>query len=331
MFDYLKFRTSAYKHKYDIAVETDSKRITYGELNSDVISLCNSLANMNIGKSALVMLPDCAELAVSCLALSKAGFERMLASPLLSSADVGEILLSFIPDVVFLPSEQLGRLGPVLADHGCACAVVLGNEQCIFPAQFDYYDLIVRNDYRVASECQPSQSEPVFFYDSDKPLPESITADAACIRLPLCEKQGAFVLSDILYRGAKWVHIKEINKKTVKKKKADRVFTDPSSAYMYAGAGCEVDVLPFAERFRRCGDRLADLSKLSEQFCAVCKDSVTVSFSGVKMHITLTLGADAGKTDIESHPSVAAVKRAAPDLLYGIDCPKTFTVKQKKV
>ena len=331
MFDYLKFRAAAYKHKYDTAIETDTKRITYGKLSSDVTSLCNSLANMNLQPSALVMLADSPELAVSCLALSKAGFDRMLASPFTSAAELKEIFERFTPAVVFLPSEQLERLGPALSRLGCSCAVVTGSGQSIFPAQFNYYDLIVRNDYRLAGESEKAGGSVSFFYLSDKPLPELANCSAAFIRLPLCEKQGAYVLSEILYSGKRWVHTKEVTKKTVKKKKADRVFTDPSSAYMFADIGCEVTVLPFDDRYRRCGERLVDVSRLSQQFCAVCKDPVSVTFSGIKMYITLTLGPDAGRSDIANHPSVKAVKSAAPDILYGINCPKTFTVKQKTV
>ena len=328
MFDYIKFRTTAYKHKYDTVLDTPNKRISYGELNSAVNALYNSLMNMGISGRALVMLGNTPEFVTSCLALSKAGFEVMLVSPLVSSAELKAAYTAFEPSFVIATGEALNRLNGTLLQLGCITAVAVGNAQNVFPAQFDYDSLLASNDYRLVNTAEAESGNFCFFYQSEINTPELPEVDAAFLLLPLCEKQGAALLSQLIYNGGRCILGGEVNKKTVKKKKADALFVDPSLAYMYSDIGCKVYTFEFSQNLRRCGDRLVDVALVSKHFTELCRAPVTISFSGVRLHITLTLDGNASKENVAEHPAVKAVKAAAGDLLFAIPSPKTFSVKK---
>lgn len=330
MFDYLTFRAAAYKYKYDTAIKTQKKSVTYGELSQTVGALSNALANMQASGRALVLMENGVELVASCLALSKSGLETAVASPFISKLELCALCKAFTPDVVFVSADAMVRLATTFSKLGCTCAVVDGNLQNVLPQEFEYSKLIKSHDYEMSAEPETSKGVSLFADDRGV-LSTDALEGGELIDAPMWEKSCCAAVSALLYEGKSFAVLKKSDKRSLRKNGITSVLTTESAKNVFAALLQDVKTVVYPPSVIRTGERLLDTERMSRVLTAYCKAPVTMYLSGVRVHIEITVTGELDKTSPESEPAVALLKSVAADAMYATACPKTFAVRQKSV
>lgn len=323
MYDYKKFKASAIRNKYEIAFETDKKRISYAELLKKVDALYNALKNMDVQGAAIVITDDLFSLAVTALALSKRGVKRVICESAVPVRDLLTYCKRYSPSVVFLPDTSLARLENKLIDAGVKTVVTYGQIETLFPASFEFEDLIRRNDYELTGEYQPT-AEAVFSQDTAVKLTGVSYNEGIVCDLPHPSKACSRVTSEILYSGGKCFLFKEITKKICKKKKVDRIITDSERVKLYEGFGCAV--FDASNKHRRVGDAFFDADKISAKLSRVSSAKVTATYNGAVINTVAVFPADFNAERDKSE--IDDIRDALYDYLSPFNAKKTFAAKK---
>ena len=328
MFDYLKFRAAAYKHKYDAAIKTAKKSVTYGDIMKTVGALSNAIMNMGVKGRALVLMENSAELVCTCLSLSKTGFETTVCCPDISKAELS-LVCDEPYDIVFVSEAAMLRLATTLKSLFITCAVVDGNLQNVLPKEFEYKRLIRSNDYTLSAE--PEQSFGVKAFLDNGEIPESVES-GILVDAPMWERAAAEAVSSLLYEGKTCAIACDTDiKRFIRKNKITSVLTTACRKNVFLPLCKDVLTVEYPDGVFVSGARIFDTERVSKALTKYCGAPVRVYLSGVRVHIEITVSGGFDKQKPESHPSVALLKSVASDIMCGTVCPKTFEVRQKSV
>lgn len=328
MFDYLKFRAAAYKHKYDTAIKLSKKSVTYGDIMKTVSALSNALVNMGVGGRALVLMDSGADFVATCLALSKTGLETTVCCPDISKAEL-YMLCDRPYDIVFVSENTMLRLATTFKALSITCAVVDGNLQNVLPKEFEYKRLVRSNDYTVSAEPETTSGVKTFLDNGE--LSEYVES-GILIDAPMWERAAATAVSGLLYEGGCISLAGDIDlKRFIRKNKIVSVLTTPNRKNTFLPLCAQVYTVNYPETSLVSGSRIFDTERMSAALTKYCDAPVNVYLSGVRVHIEITVSGAIDKKSPESHPPVALLKSIAPDIMCGTVCPKTFEVRQKSV
>ena len=328
MYDFEKFKASAFKNKYEIAFETDKKRINYGEVLGKVNALYNALANMGISGRALVFCGDAESTAVISFALSKAGVERILLNKKIPCFDAGKMCKKYLPSVCFLPANEFERLAPTLEKSGVKCVITTGDKPPFFPAQFELSKLIESNDFKVFKDY--NSTDKIEFYEDAEcetfSFADVLERDAVVLDIPLFCPAGARLFSNCLYSGKKCFLPSEFSPKYFKKHKVKMLVTDSGKEKFYKDFVCEKNFVPVGRRI--VDGSFFDSDKLASKLSSLTDAKAEVSFNGAVIGVSVIFDNDAD--DLKMKEETALIRSAAIDLLYPFDKKKTITVKKLK-
>lgn len=326
---YQTFKTVAYKYKYETAIETESERITYGELLERTSRLYNSFCQLGLeGKTVAVFTNNCPETVYAVLAASRAG-ARCVICP--ASGPISQIRQSFFvyrPVVAILHACHLSRIAPVMDECGCHCAVTVGKAECDFlPAVHTLSDLMQLNDYVVPT---PPKAEGAVVLASDGvrwDVTERIKAlpprEGVYLSLPLYCGAGFDALWQALVTGHKCVICDIPTKAFLKRKKV-------SLCLLYEGQdsfGLDAEFYSNPNTFCINNEFLykeKSDSLLSERVGY----PVECDFCDNKLRISITLTKDADIDSVKNSPLSHAIKEYCSDVFCGIICQKSVVFKK---
>ncbi len=330
MYDFLKFRDAAFKNKYEIAFETEKKRMTYAELYDKVNAIYNSLYNMGVEGSAVVALSDPIKASIAALALSKRGMKRIFTNSKVSKTELSILVKKHSPSVIFAEGSELSRLFECLEQTGVKTAVFTGKSEQIFPSQFDFDQLVVLGDYTLVKEYESTNK--IVFSDNTlvtlKPSCYDSLKQGVCVDVPVYCKLSAKVISEILYRGGRCVFFDETNAKKLKKRKAQFVVTDTNNIENYKGFKGQIFGVDIG--IRKIGDSFFDGDKISGYISKISGLDVRVIYNGAVICVSVMLSEKDDLNNPKTNKSVQIAKQCALDVLYPFNSKKTFAVKQKQ-
>ena len=243
MFDYDRLRAACYKYKYETALETADRRISYKELLQMTDAVYNSLCVMNLKNSCVAVLHRaCPEAVCAYFACARAGIECISADSRISDAAADALAEKYNPSAVIMPSNELIRLGKIFSQHGCKTAVLTGETVPVqmFPAQFGFSALLEKNDYILSDAKSENKPGRHVFYDgayNDEPPRELFELPArTCvyISLPVFESSGALALTELLYSGGRCFLSFSRDAKLFRRKKVFAVVCDELTEPLYS-------------------------------------------------------------------------------------------------
>ena len=340
MFDYEKYRAAAYKYKYETALETERRRISYKELYAMTDAFCNSLCVANpSGGSVAVLLRACPEAVCAYFACVKAGFDCISADSRLSLDKARLLAEKYRPTVVVMPSMEFSRLSDIFLHHDCKTAVFTGEapQEQLFPAQFGFDILLEKNNYAVMDKKQERRTCEHIFFDGNgfkDSLPSSLfelpVREPVYIGLPIYENAGSLALTELLYSGRRCFIPQELNPAIFKRKKIHAAICDKLSKPS------------FSETFRSVFEADTDTSKpfvyagggtlytdaIGKYLSSVTGYSVSCLFDGTKIRIAVSAEDIRIAEDAEL---IKAIKNVCADILYAYDMPKSVVFVKKTV
>lgn len=334
MFDYNEFKISAYKYKYETAIETSFFRLTYGELLTRINAVSNSLFQMRLEGGIALLSRDAFTVFVTACAASKAGIPCVIADSKMQMSEAEALIKKYTPQAVFLPTAELERIGGVFCENGCkTCIATEGTvqENSIFPSQFDFDSLIKINDYVTVREASNTTVKTCFFDGEDLVTPDLSAVFCHPIRegvytdVPVFEPVGACILSALLKNGRKYCNLGRPDKKVFKKHKITTVITD-------ARYEINADIIeaPAAMSYLRVGGGLFRAKKLSKELTQAIQRQTECEFSDGKIRVVVTLlDTDDTKGLSKGSELAKTVISAANDILYPFETPKSFIFKRK--
>lgn len=328
MYDFEKFKPSAFKNKYDIVFAKDKSRTTYGELYNYVCALYNAFSNMSISGSALILCDDGENIAKTCLALSKLGVKRVIADAKISGTVAKKLVKKHSPSVVFIQSEYVKKLAPFLLEEKVVTVVTYGVAEGTFPAQFCFEELCEKNDFVLISDYE-STSETEFEAEQDFTLPKlenyNLKNGVFIDIPPFCQLYSS-LLSQIIYEGGKCVFFEKNTAKMHKKAGTCLVITDKSKETLYKDFTCDVFVTLWDSV--RVGESFIDTVKLSDILSDFSGASVTVTYNGAVINVLAVFPENTYFEDVQNSEEIISLKKLALDLLSPYDKKKTITVKK---
>lgn len=332
MFDYRHFKTVAYKHKYETAIEYRKSRVLYSELLEKVNAVYNSFCQMMTEGTLIVLSRDTEQTVCVSYAASRAGLCTLHADPKLPLVRLEELVAKYRPQFALLPSCEAERVGAVLAKGGCKYAVLTGEriQTDVFPSVFYYDELVKMNDYafvRPDAERCPEH----FFEDGFVSVPPDLSSlgirDGIFIGMPVFTSGALTALDGVLGSGHKCVVMTDINPKAFSKQKVRAVITcDPAA---FRSFSCDIIPLPLRDGVQVVTGGLFDSAYISEKLTRLCSREINCVLLKDRITATVTLAAQDDAAAIQGSPVALALKSAATDLLYPFDMPKTFVFKQK--
>lgn len=340
MFDYERLKTAAYKYKYETALETESRRISYKELLEMTDAVYNSLCVANAsGGNVAVLLRACPEAVLVYFACARAGFECVSADSRLSPEKAARLAKEYNPSVVILPSSESLRLGGIFSKHGCKTAVFTGEmpDIQIFPAQFGFDILLDKNNYKVSEKKREQRAGGHAFFDGNgykDILPQEIfelpPREPIYIALPVYENAGSLALTELLYSGRRCFIPQTNDMKMFKRKKLCAVICDELSGPLYPERFRFVFTVKTdaAKPFAYAGGGTLYMREIEEKLSQTAGLPVQCRFDGVKIRIAVLTD------DINASDDSALVKKlanACSDILYAYNMPKSLVFVTKTV
>lgn len=340
MFDYNKFKAVSYRYKYETALETQSERISFGQLLDMIDAVYNSIYVSNpSGGNVAVLLRCCPEAICTYFACSKAGFECISADSMISEQEADRLAGLYNPTVVVMPSDQMARLSGVFQKNGCKIAVYTGSEPQTqyFPAQFGFDVLLDKNNYSIVEKKHVVKAcEHVFYYGSnynDK-LPAEVfelgQRQSVYIGLPVYEQAGASLLCGLLYSGHRCFISQQPDIKLLKRKKVWAVVCDKLSVQLYEETvKCKVFAVDtdVSKKFVYAGGGILYPDCVSDDLSGLTGLHVSCKFDGKKIRIVT----ETNKTPDPSDELVKLISKRCNELLYGLDVPKSLVFVVKTV
>lgn len=326
---YQQFKTVAYKFKYETAIETESERITYGELLQRSATLYNSFFQLGIaGKTVAVFTNNCPETVYAVLAASRAGARCVICRVSGPLKKIKETLSVYRPSVAIVHACHLGRISPALAGCGCHCAVTVGRAQDdSIPSLYTLADLMEINDYNTVA---PQEGEGSVVLANDGvhwDVTERIAAlparEGVFLSLPLYCGAGFDALWQTLMTGHKCVICDIPTKGMLRRKKV-------SLCLVYEGEDSfGIDAEYYSNPDTYCINR-------EFMYKAECEDYLSEStgypvdctFDGKRLRITLTLNSDSDIEAVKDSPLSHALSGYCADTFYGMICRKSVVFKK---
>lgn len=332
MFDYLKFKASAYKHKYETAIEYKKHRVLYGELYEKVNAVYNSVCQMSLQDTIVLLSRDVEQTICLSLAASRAGLRCVHADPMMSFDDAVAIGNTYNPDVVVLPSSELIRIGEAFVKTGCKRAVITGipTKETVFSSEFYYNDFLEMNNYRVSTTDDNNVADHVFADALPETIPDISTIsidDGICLDLPAFSSVAAAWLSEILETGHKCVIAEKYAPNIFKKQKIKTVVT--SRPETFDGFSCDTLKVTLPDGIFFVGDGIFDSTSLSMKMTQKCKRQITCEYVDGKIRSIVYLTPDEDVSSVTGTSFALSLKTAATEVFYPFAADKTFIFRQK--
>lgn len=326
---YQQFKTVAYKHKYEIAIETEDERISYGELLERVGALYNSFCQMGIaGKTVAIFTNRCPQTVYAVLAASRAGARCVLMRASGPVSKIKEKLSAYRPSAAILHACHLDRLSGALLSAGCNSAITVGKvESEVMPTLYTLSELMDINDYSVVNAPLSEGSvvianDGVKFDVSEKIKSVPVRA-GIYISLPLYCGAGYDAMWQTLMSGHKCFFTDMPSKALFKRKKI-------ALALVYEGDesyDCDAEYYSNPDTFCINGEFL---------YPEECEEAISKSvgyparcdYEGGRVKITITLPPDSDISAVSESPLARSVSGYCADVLYGIVCRKSVVFKK---
>lgn len=328
---YESFRASAYKNKYEIAIETDSLRVSYGELIKTTGGFYNSLCQMSLyGKTVAVFTGGCVQTVSAVFAALKADCKCVVISPAGNLERINKSLSVYRPDIAVVYGKHLERLAPSLIAFGTSTAVVVGDdipEQQYLPSVYSFDELVDINDYSVQT---PSGKDGSIVFDA--PSAEFLYTDAienlgkrdgVLFDLPLYTEAAYRALCNTLEGGKKCVFLKSPDKKTAKKKKIKLAVVANEKDY-----DCQM-AFATSDEFYSIGGQILDIKQTEQYISEQCGYPAKIAYDGHKLKLFVELGRDADIAAVKSSPLAAALSGICAEAFFAINCTKSIVFKKE--
>lgn len=327
---YSTLKTSAYKNKYETALETLDERISYGELLQRVNALYNSLCQMDLCKKTIaVFTGNSVNTVYTVYAALRAGCNCVIMSPAGNAQRINRSLSKYRPAAAFVNAHNLGRLAPSLKAFGCNCAVATSEcDERLLPIVYEIEELLEFNDYSThatgevgggqlifESACAPFE----FFND----ILNTKTRSGILLCLPLYTGAAFAALDTILTNGKKCVFLNSPTSQLVKKKNISLAICADFDLQL----GCNTVFYKNANTFGINGQILY-CEDTENYISAACGYPVSCDIEGSKLKILVTLGANTDMSVLKNSPLTSAISECLNDALYGINCPKSIVFKK---
>lgn len=326
---YQQFKTVAYKYKYEIAIETEDARISYGELLERAGALYNSFCQMGIaGKTVAIFTNNCPETVYAVLAASRAGARCVIMRASGPISKIKSTLSVYRPSAAILHACHLERLTPALTAADCRCAVTVGKaESDALPSLYTLSELMQINDYNVVT-TPVSGGSVVLANDGVRwDVSERIAAltrrDGVYLSLPLYCGAGYDALWATLMSGHKCVISDMPSKNLFKRKKislallyeGDDAFGYDAEYYSNPNTFCINSEFLYPEECEEIVSRASGYPTRCDY-----KDGK------VKITLTLPQGSDIGS--VSDSPLSRAIAGYCADIFYGVVCRKSVVFKK---
>lgn len=326
---YQSFKTVAYKYKYETAIETDSERITYGELLDRSATLYNSFHQLGIaGKTVAVFTNSCPETVYAVLAASRAGARCVICRASGSLAGIKQMLFVYRPAVAIVHACHLERLAPVLNECDCHCAVTVGKTECdSIPSLFPLSELMELNDYSVvgkpATEGSVVLANDGVRWDVTERIKALAPREGVFLSLPLYCGAGFDALWQAIMTGHKCVICDIPTKNLLKRKKV-------ALCLVYEGEdNYGIDALYYSNPDTICINReFLYKEECDRSLSESTGYPVTCEYDGEKIKIVVTMSSESDIDSVKDSPLSAALGGYCADIFYGIICRKSIVFKK---
>lgn len=331
MFDYQKFKKTAYKFKYETLFETDTERVRYGDYLSRVNAVYNALLRLNFSGGTVMLFartsPDAFSVALAC---DRAGYRCVITDSKLPVFEVENAVKKHTPALCIGEGRELLRISKRLIEIGCKSVVVTDNSPLpnVFPTEYSLSELVLQNDYVTVNSNTDKKGEFVFAFDDNTPLPDMSFAndikarEGIVLDIPFYRNAGAYVFCELVY-GCHRICFCDNSPKTLKKKKITTLVT--------AGDRCETPI----ETVRVCcsektyiGGGIFEKEQIESVLSKAYPMPVSLSAGEGKIRVGVSVGADADMEALQFYPPVQALKSVAKEILYPFDVPKMFAFKK---
>ena len=329
---YETFKASAYKNKYEIAIETESERISYGDLLKTVTAFYNSLCQMSLcDKTVAIFTGACPETVAAVFGALRANCRCVVMSPSGNLERINRSLSNYRPDIAIVYSGHLNRLAPSLMAFGTTCAVTIGEkapEQQYLPSVYSFDELVEINDYTIQA-TDGKNGQLVFESASDAfehtaAIKSLGKRDGILFDFPLYTADSYCALGDALENGKKCVFLASSDKKLVKKKKVKLALVGGAKTEL----GC--DTVPLGTNDVIAVQNQILYVKNAEQYLfEQCGYPVKLLYDGIKLKVYVALGRDVDVSAVSSSPLASAFADACKEAFYAINCTKSLIFKKQ--
>ena len=326
---YAQFKTVAYKHKYEIAIETEDERISYGELLERAGALYNSFCQMGIaGKTVAIFTNRCPQTVYAVLAASRAGARCVIMRASGPISKIKETLSVYRPSAAILHACHLDRLTPALLSAGCKSAITVGKtESEMMPSLYTLSELMDINSYSIVtpplSEGSVVLANDGVRFDASEEI-KNVPARAGIYNsLPLYCGAGYDAMWQTLMSGHKCFFTDMPSKALFKRKKI-------ALALLYEGDDsfdCDAVFYSNPDTFCINGEFLYP-EECEEAIGNATGYPVRCDYEEGKVKITVTLPPDSDISAVSDSPLARAVSGYCADVFYGIICRKSVVFKK---
>ena len=326
---YQQFKTIAYKHKYEIAIETEDERISYGELLERAGALYNSFCQMGVaGKTVAIFTNRCPQTVYAVLAASRAGARCVIMRASGPIAKIKDKLSVYRPRVAMMHACHLDRLSDALLSAGCSCAVTVGKaESEVMPTLYTLSDLMEINDYSVvtppAAEGSVVLANDGVRFDASEQIKNVPQRAGIFNSLPLYCGAGYDAMWQTLMSGHKCFFTDMPKAALFKRKKI-------ALALLYEGDdsfGCDAVYYSNPDTFCINGEFLYP-EECEEAISTATGYPVRCDYEDGKVKITVTLPPDSDISAVSDSPLARAVSGYCADVFYGVICRKSVVFKK---
>lgn len=336
MFDYDRFRTIAYKYKYETALETDSERVRYCDLLSKVNSVYNALLRLNLENGTVMLFARTGILPICVvLACNRAGFDCVIADSRLPLYAVESAVRKYTPIICAGEGKELKRLSSRLAECGCKSVLVIddGPLPDCFPTEHRLSVLMSENDYFAVTTSDGKKGKITFAFDDDTPLPQTDfisgygKRDAVIADVPFYNRAGAYLINELICSCHRIYLTDDFSSKILKKKKVKYLITAGCGNKNFKGETTVVSCTSLSV----VGGGIFDKYEVEGILSKTSPLEISVDTDGEKIQIFVTVGEDADMDALQFYPPVQALRSVCKEVLYPYNAPKTFTFRQKTV
>lgn len=329
---YETFRATAYKNKYEIAIETETERISYGDLLKTVLAFYNSLCQMSLcGKTVAVFTGASSKTVAAVFGALKADCKCVIMSPSGNLERINKSLSVYRPDVAVVYSQHLNQLAPSLVAFGTSCAVTIGDgipEQQYLPSVYSFDELVEINDYAIQSADGKNgqlvfESELAVFEHADA-IKSLGKRDGVLFDLPLYTSASYYALEKVFENGKKCVFLTTPDKKTIKKKKVKLAIVGNTKNQL----DCNTVAVSSDDVFA-IQNQLLYVKDTEQYISERCGYPIKLSYDGSKLKVYVELGADADILSVSSSPLAQALSDICKDAFFAINCTKSIIFKKQ--
>ncbi len=327
---YNEFKTAAYKYKYETAVETQTSRLSFGDLLEKSNALYNSFCQMGLlSKTVAVMTGNTADSLISIIACLRADITCKIMRAAGPALHIQKSLLYFGASAVIVSADDFLHIAPAIKNGGCNCAIVTGKPQntSALSSVYSFDSLLKLNDY---TTIEPTKNEgtasvqyPQCRLETELKIESVGERDGVFIGLPIYTAAGFDAVCKTLLNGKKCVFSSAPSKQFFNKKSV--VFS-----LMFDGCDSfETDALFYKNTdAARIGTDIFFTDEFENSITDAVGYPCECVFDGSRIKICVFVPKDTDLGQVALSPLARALAAAAKDTFYRADCPKSVIFKK---